>query len=208
MRFSTLVVSSVLAVLSVRAQNTTVAPVSSSVALTPAQSSQASCLSACDAKDPSCRQSCIIVPEGDYSAQNNTIACIDSCTQGDGTSAANAAYEACQKGCVASAATTPASTSAAKETGTATGTASETGTGSATGKATGTESASGSEKTATGTNAWGLVKGMIANCLIGGSTSTAASSSAAATSKAAADTVRMGVSLTGVLGIFAAILAL
>lgn len=56
---------------------------------------------------------------------------------------------------------------------------------------------------------WGLMKGdSLLIGLIGGSTATGASSSAAATSKAAADTIRMGVSLTGVMGIFAAIFAL
>jgi len=182
MRLSTIIASSVLAVLSVKAQNTTVAPVSSSVSLTPAQSSQASCLSTCDPKDTSCRSGCIIVPEGDYAAQNRTVDCISACVQGNGTEAENEAYEACQKGCVASATISPSSTAPK-----------ETGTGTAKGTATG----SGGKTTGTGT----------ATEASGGSTSTGSSPSATS-SKAAADTLRMGVSLTGILGMGAAILAL
>jgi len=185
MQFSTLLITSVFAAFAA-AQNasTTTAPVSSSVALTPAQSSQASCLDACNPQDPSCRAGCIVVPDGD-SAQNHTIECIGACPKGNGTSEDNANFENCQKSCIASATLTssgPAATATGSTGGSATG-GSATG-GSATGgaKTTGT-----SGNTATGTN------GAVAS---------------ATSSKAAADNVRVGVSVAGVVGVFAAVFAL
>jgi len=142
-------------------------------------------------QDPSCRASCIVVPDGD-SAQNRTIECIGACPKGNGTSDDNAAFELCQKGCIASATLTSA-TAAATATGGSGGSTGGSGSG-----ATGTNggASSGAVKTATGTGASG-----------GAATSTGAAASASS-SKAAGENLRVGMSVGGVVGLFAAIIAL
>jgi len=196
MRFSTIIVSGVLAALSVSAQNTTSAVVSGTAALTPAQSSQAACLSACPATDPKCRDACIVDPTG---VPNPAIACINACVQGNGTAAENAAYETCQRNCRLSSAVLVTATPA--PTGTGTGTKSGS-TASATGAGTGAtdSSSSGGVKPAGTSSGSGSATG-------GSSTSSGAP---AATSKSAAnsDSVRVGLTAAGIFGAFAAVLAL
>jgi hypothetical protein len=118
MRFSTIFITATLAALSAAQSNETAsstAPVvaTTTFSLTPAQSSQASCLEACQADDPSCRAACIVVDEGDFTQQNRTIDCITECPKGNGTETDNLNFENCQKACIAE---TPAS-----ETATSTG---------------------------------------------------------------------------------------
>ncbi|RDL41097.1 uncharacterized protein BP5553_01076 [Venustampulla echinocandica] len=181
MRFATVVLSVALAAVSVHAQNATTVPaVSSSVALSPAQSSQATCLSSCAATDPACRAKCIVIPEGDYAQQNRTIDCISECPKGNGTATDDKNFLNCQKGCLASATITPSSTPAATGTG-------KSGAGNTSGGAKPTGTATdGSEVSASGSG----------------------SSPAATSSKSAADNVHLGISVAGVVGLFAAVFAL
>jgi len=179
MRFTTVVLSAIMAAVSVQAQNATqvTAPaVSHSVSLSPAQSSQASCLASCASTDPSCRAKCVVVPEGDYSQQNRTIECIADCPKGNGTATDNLNFENCQKDCLVSATMTSA-------------TAAPTATGGSTGSGPVTGDAKPS-----GTNGAGV--------------SATGSSPSATSSKSAAGNVQLGVSVVGVVGLFAALFAL
>ncbi|KAH6662341.1 hypothetical protein B0J14DRAFT_645333 [Halenospora varia] len=183
MQFSTILVSSIFAAVAIAQNATSVTSslvVSGTQAITPAQSTQASCLAACNPRDTTCLNACIVAPSGTV---NPIITCINSCPQGDGSSTANAAYLLCQKNCLSAATVT--STSAA-----ATG----TGAGSVTGSAGVTTSAG----TATGTAAGGVSTG----------SGTATSSAAAKSSSAAAENVRVGASVAGAFGLFAAVFAL
>lgn len=180
MRFSTIIFSAALAGVSIAQSNSTsasgaVVP-TTTYALTPAQSSQATCLAACPADDALCRSKCIVINEGDYAQQNRTIDCVSACPKGNGTEADNLTFENCQKGCLASATVTPATTRA-----TATG----TGSGSA---ATGTGSGNSGDVRASGTSGGS------------GGSATQSGSAAASSSGSAADNVRVG-ALAGFVGL-------
>ncbi|KAH8646013.1 hypothetical protein BGZ60DRAFT_438349 [Tricladium varicosporioides] len=185
MQFSTILVSSIFAAVAIAQNATSVTSslvVSGTQAITPAQSTQASCLAACNPRDTACLNACIVAPSGTV---NPIISCISSCSQGDGSSSANAAYLSCQKNCLSAATVT--STSAAA-----------TGTGTGAGTVTGSAGVTTSAGTATGTAAGGVSTG----------SGTATSSSAAKSSSAAAENVRVGASVAGAFGLFAAIFAL
>jgi len=194
MRFSTIVFSGVLAALSVSAQNATSAVVSGTAPVTPAQSSQAACLSACAATDPKCRDACIVDPTG---VPNPAIACINACVQGNGTAADNAAYETCQRNCRLSSAvlvtSTPAPTGAATKSGSD---ATATGSGS-----TGSQTSGAAKPAGTSTGADGVATGSP-------TASGSGASGASASSTAKSDGVRVGVTVAGVLSAFVAVLAL
>jgi len=190
MRFSTIIVSGVLAALSVSAQNTTAAVVSGTQGVTPAQSSQASCLAACPATDPKCRDACIVDPTG---IPNPAIACINACVQGNGTAAENAAYETCQRNCRLSSAVLVTSTPAP-------GSATKTGSGaSATGTGATDSQSSGGVKPGTSSGAGAVSTG---------STTSSGTPAASSSSAANSDNVRVGLTAAGIFGAFAAVLAL
>lgn len=198
MRFSTILASGVLAALSVSAQNETAAVVSGTAPVTPAQSSQAACLAACPATDPSCRDACIIDPTG---VPNPAIACIDACVQGNGTAVDNQNYENCQRNCRLSSAvlvtSTPAPTGAATKTG-----ADATATGSG---ATGSPSSGAVKPSGTAAGATNAPSGTASGS---GSSTTSGAPASSSSSAASSDNVRVGVAVAGVFGALAAVLAL
>jgi hypothetical protein len=157
--------------------------------LTPAQSSQAACLDACPADEPSCRAKCIVINPGDYAQQNSTIDCISSCEKGNGTATDNLNYENCQKACVAEATVTP---TPIRDTATAVtrNTATATRSGST---ATGTGSSDDSEGSGSSSDSEGSGSDDKTSSASGGDSSSQTGSSASSTSSgSAADNVRVG----------------
>ncbi|KAH8822109.1 hypothetical protein F5884DRAFT_770021 [Xylogone sp. PMI_703] len=124
MHFSTILVLNNLLVLFAKAQSnaTYTFSISSSVgapttvSLSPAQSSEASCLASCAATDTTCRANCITLSLEGYAEQNHTIECISACPHGNGTAVDNLAYENCQKACLSSATVVSASIPSATAT--------------------------------------------------------------------------------------------
>jgi len=130
----------------------------STVTQTPAQSSTAACLKACNPGDVYCQAACEGLPTPDGTAVNATHNCVAACPQGSGTAADNAAYASCESSCINSLYYT-ASSSWASYTGPApaatytvtTGGTVATVTGTAASTATGTSGNS----TASGTHSSG-----------------------------------------------------
>ncbi|PVH69340.1 hypothetical protein DL98DRAFT_505866 [Cadophora sp. DSE1049] len=156
MHFTIILFSSALAFLSINGQSTNVTSSpsilmsSTTVTLTPAQSSQAACLNLCSDNDAKCRAKCV-VSDLDYVQQNKTIDCISACPKGNGTAADNLAFESCQKGCLASASISVYKTTTNIYSSTSGGirtTASGTMSNVAASTTTGTTSASTSSKAA------------------------------------------------------------
>jgi len=190
MHFSAVVLAGLFAVASAHSSSaqssSTVAPVSSTTTytLTPAQSSQATCLEDCKAGDVTCRAACISASTPDATAANNTNNCVAACPKGNGTAADNAAYATCLEDCIKEYST--ATGAAASGTGdSGNNNAASTGTGTATGSAaSGSGASSGSSH---------------------GSSSPSASSTS---SSSAADMVRVGGSAVGLLAFLAFFMAL
>ncbi|KAF4636867.1 hypothetical protein G7Y89_g1219 [Cudoniella acicularis] len=191
MRFATVILSSIFAAIAVNAQNatTTSAVVSGTAAQDPAQSSEAACLTLCAAGDATCRNKCLIAPSSPSNALN---ACINACPQGNGTAADNAAFLLCNTNCKAS-----VGSSVATQTGSQTGSASAGATVAVTQGSTGS-AGTGSGPTAT---SGGSTAGGVATASSGAATATKSSA-------ASADNIRIGASLAGVVGVFAAVFAL
>ncbi|KFY17296.1 hypothetical protein V491_05041 [Pseudogymnoascus sp. VKM F-3775] len=186
MRFSTILLSSVVAVLSVHAQAnngtaTTVSPaVSGTSKPTAGQQAATICLESCPDNDNDCRAKCQLLAN----SVNPIADCQSACTKGDGSATANQNYQTCFENCK-----TISTSAAAEETGTATGTATGTGSGAAStsGSTSGdaTESGSDSDVKASGTEA-----------------------SPSATATGAAANMAVGVSVGAGLGLVAMMLAL
>jgi len=202
MRFSTIVVSGVMAALSVSAQNITESVVSGTESLSPVQATQSACLAACPANNPKCRDACIIDPVG---VPNPAISCINDCTQGNGTAAENLAYENCQKACRSSAATVTATTDARPGyTGGAAAPAATTGTGASV-----TSVGSGSVRpTGSAAQSSGASQSPSATTDEDGAAVTSGAPSTTSSSAANAENIKFGMSAVGAFGVFAAIFAL
>ncbi|EPE32789.1 hypothetical protein GLAREA_07923 [Glarea lozoyensis ATCC 20868] len=207
MRISTIIVSGVMAALSVRAQSTTESVASGTQSVSPVQATQAACLAACPATDTKCRDACIVDPVG---VPNPAIACItNTCTQGNGTAAENLAFENCQKACRSSAATVTATTDARPgytggvvvPTSASGAVVSSSGSGSPSAAQTGTASRSG-------TSSGSVQTGTSATTGGAGPATTSGAPATTSSSAANAENVRFGMSAVGVAGVFAAIFAL
>ncbi|KAH8821776.1 hypothetical protein F5884DRAFT_102338 [Xylogone sp. PMI_703] len=202
MHFNALFAFTSLVVLSANAQSTTtptseVLGASSTVTLTPAQSSQAACLAACPATNPICRASCVPVANGDTAQQNRTFECIAACSPGKGTASDNLAYTNCQKACLTGAAvTSPPAASPTATAGSSSGSSSQLSD-------SGDSSSAVSHSKGSGSNHG---SGTATSSASGSSASSASSSSA--TPNAASGKMQLGSSCAGILGIFAAVLAL
>jgi len=191
MHFSAVILAGLFAVASANsssAQSSSTVAVSSTstYTLTPAQSSQATCLEDCKADDVDCRAACISAATPDATAANNTNNCVAACPKGNGTAAENAAYATCLEGCIKKYYTsTGAAATATGDSGN--NNAASTGTGTVTGSvASGTGSSSGSSH---------------------GSSSSSASAKSSS-SASAADMVRVGGSAVGLLAFLAFFMAL
>ncbi|KAF7558325.1 hypothetical protein G7046_g5829 [Stylonectria norvegica] len=92
MRFSTIFVSGALAVLASAASTT--------VGLTPAQSSAAACIDKCDVGDVDCQSHCVAVPSPSDDQANDTTKCAAACDQGDGSAEATQKYSTCVQDCI------------------------------------------------------------------------------------------------------------
>jgi len=109
MKFSAIVLSAVFGLSAFvaavpQAASTTSAPAApvNTAGLTPAQSTALACEKNCNAGDVYCIAQCQGLPVPDATAINATHNCIAACPQGDGTAADNAAYAACEQGCISS----------------------------------------------------------------------------------------------------------
>jgi len=167
---------------------------------------QQTCLAACALGDVNCEAKCIIVPNPNSLAVNQTNTCVAACDQGDGSEAANAAFGKCEQACIASYYMT----------------VTEIGGGGSGSAATAAPSVSVSI-TVTGGTTTTLAGGSVS--VIGGSTSSAtvtaaassgsgssgtqgSSSPSASATKGAAANMKVGSGLAGVAGILVAALAL
>ncbi|KAM0342773.1 hypothetical protein ACHAPU_009265 [Fusarium lateritium] len=68
--------------------------------LTPAQESQAECLSECEAGDVKCQSYCISVPSPNEKDIEKTTKCAADCDQGSGSASDTEKYSACVQGCI------------------------------------------------------------------------------------------------------------
>ncbi|KAH6660554.1 hypothetical protein BKA67DRAFT_530649 [Truncatella angustata] len=211
MRFTSFIVTGVLA-LAASAQtttdSTTTTEASTTVASTgtstassvqatdSAQAAVLACLGKCEAGDVDCQAQCINVPSPDESAVNKTNECSNACVQGNGTQAETEAYAACLQDCV-NKYYFPSSV------GTTTGTGA-TGSGSS-------GSVSTTSVATTITSGGSTFATTVASTITHGSSSGSATGTAAPSSSSgsAGDVVfRPGSSVVGLLGAFAAVLAL
>ncbi|KAF4988074.1 hypothetical protein FGRMN_9994 [Fusarium graminum] len=69
--------------------------------LSPAQESQAECLSECKPGDVKCQSYCITVPSPNEKNIEDTTKCAANCDQGNGSASATEKYSACVQDCIA-----------------------------------------------------------------------------------------------------------
>jgi len=106
MRVTTLVFSGIIALASAQSSSpptttpTTTSTPSTTWGLTPAQSSQASCLGACKKGDVDCQAKCVGAPNPDAADVNATNKCVAECPKGKGTATDNVNYANCVDGCI------------------------------------------------------------------------------------------------------------
>ncbi|TLS28484.1 hypothetical protein PpBr36_01129 [Pyricularia pennisetigena] len=150
------------------------------VGMTPQQSSALACLEKCSASDVNCRAACNGVPFPNDGQVNSTTQCVADCSKqyGNGTEADNARFIKCSGDCIGKNYWSPSS-----------GTPNPTGSSGSSSNNNG-----GSSTSASKTN--------------GGSTPTGTGSSSSATGSSAADALRIGSSIAGVVGFMAALLAM
>ncbi|KAH8905027.1 hypothetical protein BR93DRAFT_761199 [Coniochaeta sp. PMI_546] len=129
MRFTTVLLSGLLAIASAQTTTTTpttLATVTSTTSQSPAETSQSEitkCINACPAGDVGCTAKCIAVPNPDPAAVNATNQCVADCPKGNGTAADNLNYQNCVDACIGKYyfTTTSSGAGAAQATGTAAG---------------------------------------------------------------------------------------
>ncbi|WYZ34732.1 hypothetical protein EsH8_I_001008 [Colletotrichum jinshuiense] len=155
MRFTSIIVTGVLAVLAT-AQSSTLAT-STSTAVSAASSAQAAiakCLEGCPASDVTCQSKCINVPNPSEDQVNQTTACVAKCDQGSGSAEDTQKYAECTQACISKYYFTSGGTAAATGgSGSGSGSGSGASAASATGSATGAAASGTSGASATGTNA-------------------------------------------------------
>ncbi|OIW34392.1 hypothetical protein CONLIGDRAFT_2601 [Coniochaeta ligniaria NRRL 30616] len=107
MRFTTVLLSGLVAVATAQTTTTTTpttlstatSTTSESVAET-SQSEIVKCIDACPAGDVGCTAKCIAVPNPDPAAVNATNTCVAACPQGNGTATDNLNYQNCVDACI------------------------------------------------------------------------------------------------------------
>jgi len=166
--------------LAIAVTDSTTSQQSASVSLSP----EASCEAKCDPKDTCCRANCAKVPCPNNQMANQTTACVAGCPQGNGSVADTANYSKCIQSCYSSlffpaTVTTDGSASGATNVG------------------SGSSAGSGASGTS-GTNNNGSSSG----------TATAASTSASKAAAASYQTLQLGASGAGLLGVILAVFAL
>ncbi|KAK3695004.1 hypothetical protein B0T22DRAFT_89650 [Podospora appendiculata] len=97
MRFTTLLLSSLFAVLAAAEPTATA---SAPAVQNSEQAAILACLNACKAGDVACTSKCIAVPNPDASQVNSTNTCVAACNQGSGTATDNLNYANCVEGCI------------------------------------------------------------------------------------------------------------
>ncbi|KAK3337021.1 hypothetical protein B0T19DRAFT_437712 [Cercophora scortea] len=100
MRFTTLLLSSLFAVLGLAEPITTTTTASAPAPQNSEQAAILACLNACKAGDVACTSKCIAVPNPDASQVNSTNTCVANCNQGTGTETDNLNYANCVEGCI------------------------------------------------------------------------------------------------------------
>ncbi|KAK5990650.1 hypothetical protein PT974_08919 [Cladobotryum mycophilum] len=100
MRFASIVLSGLFAVVAAAQGTETTAAPPTTVSVDPAIQSQTDCLAKCNAGDVNCQAHCISVPSPNESQVNATTECAAKCNQGDGTAAQTEAYAKCIDKCI------------------------------------------------------------------------------------------------------------
>lgn len=105
MRFTTIILSGLVALASAQdASKTTVTAPTSVDPATAAQNSQQAaiirCIEACKPGDVNCTSKCIAVPNPDEDAVNATNDCAAKCPQGNGSEAETKKFSDCVQGCI------------------------------------------------------------------------------------------------------------
>ncbi|ELQ43243.1 hypothetical protein M0657_004678 [Pyricularia oryzae] len=181
MRFSVILTGAFAAVAMAQSTTPTTASAPTPVGLTPQQSSALACLEKCNPSDVNCRAACNGVPFPNDGQVNTTNQCVADCSKqyGNGTEADNARFIKCSDDCINKNYWNPSS-----------GTPNPTGNSGSSSNGNGNSNGNSGSKTT------------------GGSNPTNTGSSSSATGSSAADALRIGSSIAGVVGFMAALLAM
>lgn len=157
---------------------------SATVSLSP----EASCEANCDPKDICCKANCAKVPCPNNQMANQTTACVAGCPQGNGSAADTANYSKCIQSCYSSLFFPATVTTDGSASG-----ATNVGGGSSAGSGASGTGASGTSGTNNGSSS---------------GTATAASTSSSKAAAASYQTLQLGASGAGLLGVILAVFAL